>query len=88
MPNIKSAAKRVLITKAQNARNKAGKSELKTKLKKFEAVAAQGNVESASEAYTVAVKAVDHAATKGLLHKNNAARKKSSLTLKLNAISK
>ena len=87
MPNIKSAEKRVLITKAQNARNKAGKSELKTKLKKFEA-AAQSNTEAASEAYTVAVKAVDHAVSKGILHKNNAARKKSSLTLKLNALSK
>ena len=88
MPNIKSAEKRVLITKIQNARNKAGKSELKTKLKKFDAAAAQSNLEATSEAYTVAVKAVDHAVSKGILHKNNAARKKSSLTLKLNAISK
>ena len=87
MPNIKSAVKRVLVTKAQNARNKAGKSELKTKLKKFDA-ATQSNQESASEAYMVAIKAVDQAVTKGLLHKNNAARKKSSLTLKMNAISK
>lgn len=88
MPNIKSAEKRVLLTKAQNARNKAGKSELKTTIKKFDAAAAQGNKETAAEAYTVAVKAVDHAVTKGLLHKNNAARKKSSLTLKLNTLSK
>ncbi len=88
MPNIKSAEKRVLLTRVQNARNKAGRSELKTKLKKFEAAAEQGNKDAAAEAYTVAVKAVDHAVTKGLLHKNNAARKKSRLTLKLNAISK
>lgn len=88
MPNIKSAEKRVLITKVQTARNKAAKSELKTKLKKFEAAAAQGNESAAGDAYKVAVKAVDHAVTKGLLHKNNAARKKSSLTLKLNALAK
>ena len=88
MPNIKSAEKRVLITKAQNARNKSGKSELKTKLKKFEAATTQNDLDASKEAYTVAVKAVDHAVSKGFLHKNNAARKKSSLTLKLNAISK
>lgn len=88
MPNIKSAEKRVLVSRAENARNKAGRSELKTKLKKFEAAATQGNTETVGEAYIVAVKAVDHAVAKGLLHKNNAARKKSSLTLKMNAISK
>ena len=43
MPNIKSAKKRVLIAEARNARNKAAKSDLKTAIKKFEAVAAEGN---------------------------------------------
>ena len=83
MPNIKSAEKRVLIAKERNARNKAAKSELKTTLKKFDAAVSDGNRVAAESAYKVAVKTVDQAATKGLIHKNNAAHKKSSLTTKL-----
>ena len=86
MPNIKSAKKRVLIAEARNARNKAEKSALKTAIKKFEAVAAEGNRTEADGAYKVAVKKIDQAAAKGVLHKNNAAHKKSALTLKLNKI--
>ena len=86
MPNIKSAKKRVQLAEVRNARNKADKSALKTALKKFEAAAAEGNRTEAEGAYKVAVKIVDKSAAKGLLHKNNAANKKSSLTLKLNKL--
>ncbi len=86
VPNIKSAKKRVELTKVANARNKAGKSLLKTNLKKFDAAYEDGNREMASAAYTVAVKTIDQAVKKGLLHKNTAARKKSSMTLKLNQL--
>ncbi|MBR3640847.1 MAG: 30S ribosomal protein S20 [Oscillibacter sp.] len=86
MPNIKSAKKRVLIGEARNARNKAVKSELKTVIKKFEAAAAEGNRTEADGAYKVAVKKVDQAAAKGVLHKNTAAHRKSAMTLKLNKI--
>ena len=86
MPNIKSAKKRVLIAEVRNARNKAAKSELKTAIKKFEAAAVEGNRTEAESAYKVAVKSVDKAAAKGILHKNNAAHKKSALTLKLNSV--
>jgi small subunit ribosomal protein S20 len=86
MPNIKSAEKRVLIAKERNARNKAAKSELKTSLKKFDAAVTEGNREAAESAYKVAVKTVDQAASKGLIHKNNAAHKKSSLTTKLSGL--
>ena len=86
MPNIKSAKKRVLVSGTRNERNKADKSALKTALKKFEAAAAEGNRTEAEGAYKVAVKIVDKSAAKGLLHKNNAAHKKSALTLKLNQI--
>ena len=86
MPNIKSAKKRVLLSTARNNRNKADRSALKTALKKFEAVAAEGNRTEAEGAYKVAVKTVDKAVAKGILHKNNAAHKKSALTLKLNSI--
>ena len=86
MPNIKSAKKRVLVNEAKAAQNKAVKSAIKTNLKKFEAAVAEGNRSEAEGAYKVAVKAVDKAAGHGLLHQNNAARKKSSMTLKLNAM--
>ena len=84
MPNIKSAKKRVLLTKVQNEKNKAAKSVLKTNLKKFDAALAEGNCEQADSAYKAAVKNIDESVKKGILHKNNAARKKSSITLKLN----
>ena len=86
MPNIKSAKKRVLVSQTKAMQNKAAKSALKTEIKKFEAAAAEGNRSEADVAYKVAVKTVDKAAAKGLLHKNNAANKKSSLTLKLNKL--
>ena len=83
MPNIKSAKKRVLVTESKSARNKAAKSALKTEIKKFEAAVAEGNRSEADAAYKVAVKAVDKAAARGLLHRNNAANKKSKMTIKL-----
>ena len=86
MPNIKSAKKRVLIGEVRNARNKAAKSELKTAIKKFEVAAAEGNRTEADGAYKVAVKKVDQAVAKGVLHKNTAAHRKSTMTLKLNQI--
>ena len=84
MPNIKSAEKRVLIARERNARNKVEKTKLKNAMKKFDAAVAEGNRETAEGAYKVAVKTVDRAAGKGLLHKNNAARKKSAMAGKLN----
>ena len=84
MPNIKSAAKRDALSKAQNAKNRAAKTQLKTNLKKFDAAISEGDRETAVSAYKVAVKTLDHAASKNLIHKNCAANKKSKLTLKLN----
>lgn len=86
MPNIKSAKKRVLVNKAKALQNKTARSALKTNLKKFETAMAEGNRSEADVAYKVAVKAVDKAVGHGLLHKNNAARKKSGMTLKLNTL--
>lgn len=53
-------------------------------IKKFDAAVVDGNREAAESAYKVAVKTVDRAAGKGLLHKNNAAHKKSAMATKLN----
>ena len=86
MPNIKSAKKRVLVSKVNNERNKMAKSALKTTLKKFEAAVAEGNKEQADSSYTAAVKSIDQAVKKGIIHKNNAARKKSSIALKMNKL--
>ena len=86
LPNIKSAKKRVQLSEARNARNRAERSALRTTLKKFDAAVTEGNRTEAEGAYKVAVKTVDKAVAKGILHKNNAARKKSALTLKLNAM--
>ena len=79
MPNIKSAKKRVLISKARNEANKASKSELKTAIKKARAEGADAATVKA------AVVCADKAAGKGLIHKNKAARLKSQLAKKTNA---
>ncbi len=86
MPNIKSAKKRVLVNKAKAMQNKAARSALKTDIKRFEAAVAEGNRSEAEGAYKVAVKTVDKAVCRGILHKNNAAHKKSGMTLKLNKL--
>lgn len=86
MPNIKSAEKRVELSRAANAKNRTERSALKTTIKKFDAAATQGNRELADCAFKDAVKSVDKAAGSGLIHKNNAAHKKSAMAKKLNAI--
>ena len=86
MPNIKSSKKDVISSKIAYEKNKANKSELKTNLKKFDAALVSGDKANADAAYKQAVKSVDQAVKQGLLHKNNAARKKSSMTLKLNKL--
>ena len=85
MPNIKSAKKRVLVSKMQNEKNRAAKSALKTQLKKFDAALEVGG-EAAQEAFKATVKAIDRAATQGILHKNTAASKKSQIAGKFNSV--
>lgn len=84
MANIKSAKKRVLVNATKQARNKSANSALKTAIKKAN-VAIEKNTDDKEAAVKAAIKKIDQAAAKGLLHKNNAARKKSALTLKLTA---
>ena len=86
MPNIKSSKKDVISSQIAYEKNTANKSALKTNLKKYDVALANGNKAEAEAAYQVAIKAVDQAVNKGLLHKNNAARKKSAMTLKLNKL--
>ncbi|PKM62903.1 MAG: 30S ribosomal protein S20 [Firmicutes bacterium HGW-Firmicutes-21] len=84
MPNIKSAKKRVKVTEAKTLQNKMFKTGLKTSVKKYKAALAEGNKELASKTYVDAVKKIDKAVSKGILHKNNASRKKSQFTIMLN----
>ncbi len=84
MPNIKSAKKRVKVISVKTLQNKMFKSQLKTTVKKFLAAVESGNKDEAKVAYTAVIKKVDQAVAKRLLHKNNAAHKKSRFTLMLN----
>ena len=84
MPNIKSAKKRVKVIATKTLQNKIFKSQLRTAVKKFLAAVEAGDKEAASELYRLAVKKVDQAVAHGILHKNNAAHKKSEFTLKFN----
>lgn len=87
MANIKSAAKRAKIAKVRTLRNKSAMSRVKTSIKNVEAAVSEKDAAKAADTLKVAVKTIDSAASKGLLHKNNAANKKSRLTKMVNSIS-
>ena len=85
MANIKSAMKRVKVSKIQNMRNRMITSDLKTAIKKFDKALESDDQAAITEYYTVAVSKVDKAAAKGVIPKNAANRKKAQLTKKLAA---
>ncbi len=81
MPQHKSAEKRVRQSKRRNAYNKLHKAEMKSLIKTVKKiVAAKGSPEEANKALSATFKKLDKMATKGIIHKNNAANKKSKLT--------
>jgi len=82
MANIKSQKKRILTNAKRQARNKAVKSELRTRVKT--ATSSAGTAENAEDV-RMAMKRLDKAATKGIIHPNTAARRKSRLMKKINA---
>lgn len=84
MPNIKSAKKRVIIAEKNQKKNASAKSALRTSVKKAR-VAVANKDEGAAEAVKAATISVDKAVSKGLMHKNTAARRKSKLAKALNA---
>lgn len=88
MPNIKSAKKRVKIIEKKTLENNMIKTAYKTAVKKFEEAVTSGNVEEAKALLSEATKKIDQACTKGVIVKNTASRKKSSLSKKLNTIVK
>ena len=85
LPNIKSAKKRVLVSAKKTLQNKMIVSELKTTVKKYDQALEAGDKELAVQTYKQAVKSIDQAVARGLMHKNTAARRKSLFTRKLNA---
>lgn len=86
MANIKSAKKRIRVTEKKTLQNKIVKSALKTSVKKFENVSETMSAAEANTAFNSAVKSLDMAASKGVIHKNLAAREKSRLAHKLNTM--
>ena len=86
MANIKSAKKRVLVNQKKADRNKSIKSAVKTSIKKVEAAVVSKNKEAAVAALANAISTIDKAATKGVYHKNNAARKVSRLSKAVNTL--
>lgn len=86
MPNIKSAAKRVEVTRKRTLRNARIKSALRTTIRKFEEAMKAVNLEEAGQRLRKAVVVIDKAVTKGILHKNAASRKKSRLTKRYNKL--
>jgi len=86
LPNIKSAKKRVIVTETKTLQNKMFKSAYKTAVKKYQAAVEAGNADEAMALYKTVVKKVDQAAAKNIIHKNEAARKKSQFTLMLNKV--
>ncbi|WP_010270437.1 30S ribosomal protein S20 [Paenibacillus senegalensis] len=87
MPNIKSAIKRVKTSEKRRLQNASQKSALRTAVKAFDQAADSSNTQSAQEALHAAIKKLDKAASKGLIHKNAANRKKSRMAKKLNQLS-
>ena len=86
MANIKSAKKRVIVNRTKAERNKAIRSEVKTSIKKVEAAVAAKDLAAAQAALKVATATIESAGSKGVYHKNNAARKVSRVSKAVNSI--
>ncbi|WP_235070651.1 30S ribosomal protein S20 [Turicibacter sp. TJ11] len=86
MPNIKSQVKRVKTNEKRRQFNASYKASMRTAIKNVEVAIENQNVEAAKEAYNTANKKLDKAVAKGICHKNFAARQKSRLSKKINAL--
>ncbi len=84
MANIKSAKKRIITSNKSRMTNKVHKSAMRTEIKKIEVLISEGNKEAALTQLNLVNKRVDSAVTKGVMHKNTAARTKSRLAKKVN----
>ena len=86
MANSKSAEKRIRVAERRRLRNKPHRTAARTSVRKAEVVIADGNADDAIIAVKQAISTLDRVASKGVIHKNNAARRKSRLMAKLNKL--
>lgn len=86
MANIKSQIKRIKTNEARRVRNKSVKSSVKTAIRKFREAADAGEKEKATELLQAASRQLDKAASKGVLHPNQAANKKSAMAKRANSL--
>jgi len=86
LPVTKSAQKQVRVTERRRLRNKSIRSRCKTNITKAERLIFSGELESAQKAVVAAISSLDKAAEKGVIHPNNAARRKARLMKKLNGV--
>ena len=86
MANIKSQKKRILTNEKARKRNQAVRSELKTAIKKVDEAVAAGDQDAAKQAALAAARKLDKAATKGVIHANQAANRKSGIVRRVNAM--
>lgn len=84
MPNTKSAEKRVKVSERRRQRNRVYISSARTRIRRAERLIEQGDADNAALAVGDAISTLDRAAVKGIIHKNNAARRKSRLRKKFN----
>ena len=84
MANIKSAKKRILVTRTKAARNKSIKSAVKTSIRKVDAAVAQKDKSAAEAALTEAIATISKATSKGVYHKNTSSRKIGRMTVAVN----
>ena len=86
MPNIKSAKKRVLITKKKNARNRSDRSRMNNAIKAFNQAIDSANIDEAERLLPLTMSIIDQSVTAGIIHKNAAANKKSAISKRLSDI--
>lgn len=84
LANLKSAIKRIRQSEKARQRNRVYRSRARTFVKKVNTLLDQGRIQEAAEASTAALSALDRAAASGVIHKNNAARRKARLMARLN----
>jgi len=86
VPNTRSAAKRVRVTARRTLRNRMVKSKMKTAIRRYEAALAEGDSTASAELFRKATSQIDRAAAKGVIHRNEASRRKARLAARLNAL--
>lgn len=86
MANSRSAEKRVRVAARRTLRNRMVKSRMRTSIKRYEAALAGGDAQTSAELYKKATSNIDRAAAKGVIHKNEASRRKARLAKRLNAL--